>query len=267
MKIGYLGNGQEFFLECEDLIFLKIILQLFEGFEVTDTNNKNLIDNMIQIIRLGKGEYRIFHGVFSAVCSIEEALGYTVRTILEVLGRESKKKYFLHGGCVQYGGKYNCLLGKTKSGKSTLIYSLCKMANCRYVTDDLICIDESLKCIPFIKPIFLRERKYIDERDNITAIHYQNEFRYCVLPEFKVSKNESFNIESIFIVERDPMKDFSIEKLSASAAFINIWQNMHTSNFIIDKRNLALILAKSTDVFKLNYRDVSSELMLLLDYM
>lgn len=41
---------------------------------------------------------------------------------------------------------------------------------------------------------------------------------------------------------------------------------MHTSDFIFDKRNVALKLAKSTNIFKLNYRDVSSDLMLLLDY-
>ena len=117
-----------------------------------------------------------------------------------------------------------------------------------------------------MKPIFLRECKYIDKRDGITVIQYQNEFRYCVFPEFMVNKNELFNIENIFLVERNPMKDFSVEKLSISAAFINIWQNMHTSNLIVNKRNIALKLAKNTNVFKLNYRDVSSDLMLLLDF-
>lgn len=221
---------------------------------------------MLQITYLGDGKYHICHGVFNEVWPIEQALGYAVKTILEVLGQESNNIYFLHGGCVQYNGKNNCFLGRTKSGKSTLTYSLCQVPNCRYITDDLICVDDSLKCIPFIKPIFLRERKYIDEREDVTVIQYQNEYRYCVLPEFRVNKNELFNIDNIFIVERNPIKDFSAEKLSISSGFVNIWKNMHTSDFIFDKRNVALKLAKSTNIFKLNYRDVSSDLMLLLDY-
>ena len=267
MKICYWGNGQACFLNCLDKILLKIISNLFQGFEVVDSyNNDNLDDNMLQITYLGDGKYHICHGVFNEVWPIEQALGYAVKTILEVLGQESNNIYFLHGGCVQYNGKNNCFLGRTKSGKSTLTYSLCQVPNCRYITDDLICVDDSLKCIPFIKPIFLRERKYIDEREDVTVIQYQNEYRYCVLPEFRVNKNELFNIDNIFIVERNPIKDFSAEKLSISSGFVNIWKNMHTSDFIFDKRNVALKLAKSTNIFKLNYRDVSSDLMLLLDY-
>ena len=267
MKIGYWGSGQVCFLDCVDHTFLKMILNLFQGFEVMDSSDKdNLNDNVIRIIYIGEDKYHICHGIFDEVCTMQQALGYTVKTLLEVLGQEKNGKCFLHGGCVQYNGKNNCFLGKTKSGKSTLTYSLCQIPNCRYVTDDLICIDETLKCIPFMKPIFLRECKYIDKRDGITVIQYQNEFRYCVFPEFMVNKNELFNIENIFLVERNPMKDFSVEKLSISAAFINIWQNMHTSNLIVNKRNIALKLAKNTNVFKLNYRVVSSDLMLLLDF-
>ena len=100
MKICYWGNGQACFLNCVDKIFLKIISNLFQGFEVVDSyNNDNLDDNMLQITYLGDGKYHICHGVFNEVWPIEQALGYAVKTILEVLGQESNNINFLHGGC------------------------------------------------------------------------------------------------------------------------------------------------------------------------
>ncbi len=268
MKIRYFGNGQECCVYCEDEAFLIKLHQLFEGFEVIDSNDNGcLVYSQIHVIYIKEGKYCVIHEEVKEVWNIEQALGYVVKTVLGLLGKEINKKYFLHGGCVQYRGKNNCFLGKTKSGKSTLTYFLCHEPYCQYITDDLICIDESLNCVPFLKPIFIRDSKYIEDCNNITVIQYQDEYRYCTMPEHKIAKNELYKIENIFIVERNPMKEFTVERLSVSAAFINIWQNMYKSEFIYDKRNIALIIAKSTNVFKLNYRDVTCDLKMILGYM
>lgn len=268
MIIRYIGNGQECYVKCTDEVFLKKIKHLFNGFEITHFyDNDFSSDNTIQISYIKGGKYSILYGEVNEIFHIEWALGYVVRTILNILGKEVGQKSFLHGGCVQYCDKYNCFLGKTKSGKSTLTYLLCLEPDCRYVTDDLIFINKTLECIPFLKPIFLRDSKYIQDFNDITTIRYQNEYRYCILPDHKVDKNMLHKIDNIFIVERNPIEDFSVERLSVSAAFINIWKNMHTSDFIYDKRNTALKLAKATKVFKLNYRDVSFDLKSILECM
>lgn len=241
---------------------------MFDGFEIINCYDEDfLADNTIQINYINEGKYSIIHGEVNEIGRIERALGYVVRTTLNILGKEVNEKCFLHGGCVQYYDKYNCFLGKTKSGKSTLTYLLCLEPYCRYVTDDLIFIDKTIECIPFLKPVFLRDSKYIQDYNDFTTIRYQDEYRYCIIPDHKVEKNKLHKIDNIFIVERNPIADFSVERLSVSNAFINIWKNMYTSDFLSNKRNTALILAKTTKVFKLNYRDVSCDLKSILECM
>ena len=268
IEIGYKSNGKKCYVSCDDEAFICEICNSCIGFDITYVERieqRNFTH--VYVNSIGNDWYQIASGSVCERLNIANALGYVIRTALDTLSQENENIHFIHGACVQFSGKYSCFVGKTKSGKSTLAYLLCQKAGCKYVTDDLICIDKSLNCVPFAKPIFLRSTNYIEDINSCVKIQYQNDIRYCILPTNIIDKETCFQLDNVFIIERDPDSFFEVKKLSDSSAFINIWRNMYTDGFLTQKRNIALQLAKNATVYNIKYRDVSCDILNILEIM
>lgn len=268
IEIGYKANGNKCYVSCDDEVFICEICNFCKGFDITYVERLEQTNfTCIYVNLLGNDRYQITNGSVCERLNITNALGYVIRTVLDTLCQENENIHFIHGACVQSSGKYSCFVGRTKSGKSTLAYLLCQKTGCKYVTDDLICIDKSLNCVSFAKPIFLRSINYIEDINSCVKIQYQNDIRYCVLPTNIIDKETHFQLDNIFMIERDPESFFEVEKLSDSSAFINIWKNMYTDEFLTQKRNIALQLAKNAIVYNIKYRDVSCDMLNILEFM
>lgn len=266
VKIAFQGCKNCSIISCDDEKLLLQIKNLLVGFNIENIDSLiECVNNEVIVIR--KIESRIYSILYDgeeATYTEPQAIGFTVRSVLDLLGKDTENNLFLHGGCVQYSGKIYCFLGKTKSGKSTFTYYLCQKENCKYITDDLICLNRENNCVPFMKPVFLREDKYINQNDDFVIIEYQDDNRYCIIPQQMADKNQCYNIDIIVILERNPHDALSIEKLSIPTAFMSIWQNMHTSENISAKRAIAMELAKKTNVYKVSYREVIDDLDVII---
>ena len=267
VKIAFQGSENYSVISCNDEKLLQQIKKLLVGFNIENIDSSTEFINN-EIITIRKSESRIYSILYDgeeATYTEPQAIGFTVRCVLDLLGKDSESNLFLHGGCVQYSGKIFCFLGKTKSGKSTFTYYLCQKDNCKYITDDLICLNRENNCVPFMKPIFLREDKYINQNDDFVIMEYQDDNRYCILPQQMADKNQRYNIDIMVILERNPLEALSIEKLSIPTAFMSIWQNMHTSENMRAKRMIAMELAKKAKVYKVSYRDVIDDLDMIIE--
>lgn len=256
IEILYEPTRQNCYISCDCSNVVTVILSLFKNFTVEEHDDTITRFNHIDLSIERKGDrYEILgkDGVYS-YC---ELLGIVVREILEKISAENERFFFLHGGCVANKKGLHLFLGKTKSGKSTIVYTLCEIHGLQYITDDLIGINEFTECTPFKKPIFIRDKSKIVTSEIIT-ISYEDEKRYCFLPSENIDVSCKNDIAAIYILVRG--EPFHYEELSVSEAFINIWQNMHSSENIMKKRNAAMLLAKQVKVYKLYYSDVNEDI-------
>lgn len=262
IKISYSHTGATYFIDCDDLKMIQYINDIFVGFNIEKTFSEHLnyCDKKMEIIKLENDRYHVRNKKDVFTYTLSQTLGFMTTKVLDELGQDAGDKVFLHGGCIQSYDKTHCFLGRTKSGKSTVTYLLCRDGRYKYLTDDLICVNKKSECMPFLKPIFLRETKYLNHKSDTITIRYQNDMRYCYLPPNMCDKSQSLKLDNIFILERNLDAPFSVEKLSVSSAFINIWQNMHTSETLIEKRRIAMFIAQNTKTFKVCYRDVLYDL-------
>ena len=133
--------------------------------------------------------------------------------------------------------------------------ALCNL-NFNYLTDDLICISKKGIVSSFPKPIFLREKLKVNNNIKfINVIEYEDEFRYCYLPKQYVISTKPLMINNIILLNRDDFFNFSCVKLSFAQAFIKIWENMYNNRNIVEKREIAINLAKQADVYQVYYND------------
>lgn len=255
--IKYIPTSKKYVVKSQDLKLLREILKLFAFFDVTFISDYNYREESVDcIITNDASRYMVvINKGKNMVYTFNQALGFTVRKILEVLSDEAEDHFFIHGGCVEKGGNVTCLLGKTKSGKSTITNALCNL-NFNYLTDDLICISKKGIVSSFPKPIFLREKLKVNNNIKfINVIEYEDEFRYCYLPKQYVISTKPLMINNIILLNRDDFFNFSCVKLSFAQAFIKIWENMYNNRNIVEKREIAINLAKQADVYQVYYND------------
>lgn len=198
--------------------------------------------------------YVVVHNEERLEFTFNQALGYLIRSILEILNQEIDDCFFIHGGCVEKEGRVTCLLGKTKSGKSTITNALCNY-DFNYLTDDLICINSNELVSSFPKPIFSRSSIKTNKLNLINIIEYEDEYRYCYLPDWHVPTTHLLPIKDIIILERDESFKFMCEKMTFGKAFLGIWENMYNSENLLNKRKIAIELAKHTNVYQVYYDD------------
>ena len=247
------------YILSDDEDFIAKIKVMLRGFKIVSCGcfEANDAEKIINVKRIMHQKYECSCGDMVNDFSEKKALGFVIRYVLEIIGRETPNCLFLHGGCIEYKGETYCFLGKTKSGKSTLTHYFCENIDCKYLTDDLICLNEKNECIPFLKPIFLRENKYIGRKTESIVIEYQDDVRYCLVPRCLVDLSENYKIDNIVILERNLGENPKLYKLSGAEAFMSIWGNMHNSDNMAKKRRVSIELAKSANVYHLQYNEIS----------
>lgn len=165
---------------------------------------------------------------------------------------------FLHGSCFCYNNKIVFLLGKSRSGKSTALYSiLCNNNDVRYISDDIIAIDLIEKCLLPLsnKPIQLREdvvstEDYIlvDDAWNMKKVAYyspqeketkrlllkDHQIVYCFIKYHEGSKIQVNSMNNYDFLNSLFQCCFSISKVTISMLASIISQNTKAISVVYD---------------------------------
>lgn len=254
------------FISVDDNAFLQKISNFFKNFDCQYYNKEHVCD--IYIHKSGK-KYNVTTVEGNKEGSEIQTLGYVSRLVIDNLGQDNNEYFILHSGAVYHNNNGYAFLGKTKSGKSTLIYTLCKKAGFSYLTDDLVCIDSHANVSSFPKPIFLRNLSHVDDDDknSMELVEYEFENRYCWIPNNYEEIENVIPMKKIFLVNREDGADFIARKQSYSEAFITIWINMFSSTQLFEKRKLALTLAKKIEVYEVTFSEINYDLCNFLNLM
>lgn len=168
----------------------------------------------------------------------------------------------LHGGAVQIGQCNTLLLGAKKRGKSTLTAALTRDKRNRFITDDVIIINEKGARGVSI-PIRLRKEKVdgirFDVYDKVSWDGEDN--RYLYFPEQKIS--EPIPIQCIIFPEFSTEGTIDVMPLKGSMLFLCLLQSIKRWD---DSNTAISILSNIADTcrgYRISYDSLSQGLRLV----
>ena len=203
---------------------------------------------------------------FDKLIKAEKFPGFWGKLFLQNM---SEKGYcYLHGGAVEIDNKVFLFIGKSFSGKSTMItYLTAKGAE--YVTDDRLVLNAEKGIItPLTRRINLREgtKELFENQYNLTldveyyAFHEYKRWRY--LPP-RIAQDDK-KVTCAFLIERKDSSSLKSEKCSEVEA-MNIY--MENSLSLTDLRNVSVFaqLARTVKLYRLRYSSIEEVRKFLME--
>jgi hypothetical protein len=153
------GWGVSARLEANDDEVLRGVLRtLPAGFESTAirTGRGSSFDALLEVRAAGRQLQLKEAGLLRFQGTSRRALGRRLADALETLASTSSRTFaFLHAGGVEVDGRVILLPGRSHAGKSTLVTAFLKRG-ARYLSDDMVPVDSSLRAWPFPRPLGIR---------------------------------------------------------------------------------------------------------------
>lgn len=178
--------------------------------------------------------------------------------------------WILHGAAFIYKKQTCLIIGPTHSGKSTLITQLISHKGVKYITDDSIVFDKkTLSIIPFPKPINLRDINCVYDFINQNHIHKANNellktYVYNPIDTIFFNKINCVNINIFVLNRKKELKNISLQSISKTEKFLEILYNSFRSQFPENYNIAGKLLKQTKSMFKVNYRDNTEALELVL---
>lgn len=141
----------------EDLL-TRVLRTLPSGFEATTirSGRPSSFDALFEARAVGRQLELTMAGSLRFRGTSRRALERRMSDALESLASTSSRTFaFLHAGGVEVDGRVILLPGRSHAGKSTLVTAFLKRG-ARYLSDDMVPIDSSLRAWPFPRPLGIR---------------------------------------------------------------------------------------------------------------
>lgn len=256
---------------------------------------KNIIVNIESKLYFSYNE--VFDAIFNAFVSSEKEIKEMQNSLIVVKNREMLRKKFrflhfcntrkrdwvfhlinaleiyyaqvldcsaLHCSCIRAFDKNILIVGKRKSGKTTLVKFFIDNFNAVYMADDCVYIDNGYY-FGFSLPIPMRHLLY--PKGDLLCTTFDDEKKPRNLFNIANKFNETKNIDFVLFPQyKYDIENFSCNRIANDELFNNLMANVRNfkSNYLLYKD--IFILIKNTEAYRLAYNNCNDVVEWLCNY-